>query len=326
MARPKVSVIIPVYNTEKFLIESIGSVMNQTFRDIEILIVDDGSDDDSPEILKKIAEEDSRVKVFTQLNSGQSIARNVAINLAQGDYLYFMDSDDILSLSAMERCYCRATEGSLDLIIFDADVFTEDNIKISGYDYNRKGQIDDKKIFTGEDILRLLVFSGLFRAAPWLHFVKRSIVEENRLRFYPGIIHEDELFVPQLYINSAKVGYIAEDFFYRRVRAGSTMTKTFSEKNVKCYLIVVEELRSLKTGNRDSVLDIIDELMRVILDPVAYQSGSLSFSLRWKLFWTYFKRGYLKYTSLKSLTVLIIPFTITVKSGIIKPLLKRLKR
>ena len=323
MIRAKVSVIIPVFNTERYLVESIGSITNQTLRDIEILIVDDGSDDGSPSLLKKMSEEDSRIRIFTQPNSGQSIARNSAINHAKGEYIYFMDSDDILSLDALERCYNRAEKESLDLITFDADVFTDDNINTGGYDYNRKGAIDYKRIFTGEELLGLLVFSGLFRAAPWLHFVRRSILEDNRLRFYPGIIHEDELFVPQLYLNSSKAGYIADNFFHRRIRAGSTMTKTFAERNVKCYLIVVEELESLKRWSSDSALLIIDELIRIILDPVAYQSGSLKFCIRTSVFLTYLRRGYFKYISAKSFTVLVFPIAITIKSRIVKPLLKR---
>jgi glycosyltransferase involved in cell wall biosynthesis len=325
MITPKVSVIIPVYNTERYLGESVGSVINQTLRDIEILIVDDGSDDGSLLTLKKISEGDSRVKIYTQQNSGQSIARNTALNHAEGEYLYFMDSDDILDLGALEICYNRAKQESLDLILFDADVFTEDNLKISGYDYNRKGYIDNKKIYTGEEILKLLTFSGLFRAAPWIHFVKRSLVEENRLRFYPGIIHEDELYLPQLYLNSLNVGYIAEIFFHRRVRRDSTMTRVFSEKNVRCYLIVVDELQSLKRGKSESVSETLDELIRIILDAVAYQSGALKIKSRAEILYRFIKMGYLKYISIKSLTVLIMPMTITVKSKIIKPLIRKIR-
>ena len=96
MTNPKVSVIIPVYNTGKYLESSVSSIQEQTLQDIEIIIIDDGSTDDSPAILKKLSESDARIRLFVQSNQGQSAARNLGLDNAQGDYIYFMDSDDIL--------------------------------------------------------------------------------------------------------------------------------------------------------------------------------------------------------------------------------------
>ncbi|MDX9781581.1 MAG: glycosyltransferase family 2 protein, partial [Bacteroidales bacterium] len=125
MTNPKVSVIIPVYNTVNYLESSVSSIQEQTLRDIEILIIDDGSTDNSPAILKKLSESDARIRLFTQSNQGQSAARNLGLDNAQGDYVYFMDSDDILELNTLSSCYEKCDSQNLDIVIFDADVFYE---------------------------------------------------------------------------------------------------------------------------------------------------------------------------------------------------------
>ena len=93
---PKVSIIIPVYNTESFVEEAILSILNQTLSETEVIVVDDGSTDSSLEIIKTLADTDSRIKVFSQRNQGQSVARNLGLSIVKGEYIYFMDSDDIL--------------------------------------------------------------------------------------------------------------------------------------------------------------------------------------------------------------------------------------
>ena len=122
METPKVSVIIPVYNTASYLQESVGSIMHQTLRDLEIIIVDDGSTDNSGEILREMAEKDERIQLFSQRNEGQSSARNTALKYASGEYIYFMDSDDILHQDALRQCYERSHVKQLDILFFDGDI------------------------------------------------------------------------------------------------------------------------------------------------------------------------------------------------------------
>src|SRR5690349_18213271 len=106
----KVSVIIPVYNTDEYLREAVNSIRNQTLQDLEIIIINDGSTDRSTQIINELANEDKRIKIYTQKNSGQSVARNMGIKMASGKYLYFMDSDDILDCYALETCYSKCEE------------------------------------------------------------------------------------------------------------------------------------------------------------------------------------------------------------------------
>lgn len=116
MHSPKVSVIIPVYNTAPYLHEALSSITGQTLQELEIIIVNDGSTDGSGEIIREVAETDGRIKVFEQENQGQSVARNVGLEQATGEYIYFMDSDDLLSLNALEICYDYCLRLRLDFV------------------------------------------------------------------------------------------------------------------------------------------------------------------------------------------------------------------
>ena len=116
--RPLVSVVMPVYNSEKYLKESLDSVLNQTYENLEVICVDDGSEDHSLDILNYYAKKDSRVRVYTQDNKGPSVARNKALDNAEGEYISFVDSDDFLQLNAYEILVeCALQKQSWDLII-----------------------------------------------------------------------------------------------------------------------------------------------------------------------------------------------------------------
>ena len=122
----KISVIVPVYNCEDYIGESISSLLNQTFKDIEIICMDDGSSDNSLNILNKIAANDSRLKVFSQENQGASVARNNALKKATGDYVYFFDADDYIVEDALEKVYKKAVSTDSEIVIFYFDSYKDD--------------------------------------------------------------------------------------------------------------------------------------------------------------------------------------------------------
>ena len=126
LSTPKISVIIPIYNTEKYVEECIRSIQRQTLQEIEIICVDDGSTDKSLEVVRSI--NDNRISVYKEKNSGQSVARNRGIDNAKGKYLYFMDSDDVLASDALEKLYIYAETNALDIVYFDAMSFWDDNL------------------------------------------------------------------------------------------------------------------------------------------------------------------------------------------------------
>ncbi len=321
MNRPGVSVIMPVYNTDSFLSEAVSSVLNQSFNDLEFIVVNDGSTDKSLKILKDFEKNDPRVILIDQQNTGSSIARQRALEIAKGDYLYFMDSDDILDKDAIKTCYKRAVGENLDMVFFDAVSFSDDpGLNAKDFHYNRKGVIGDG-IYNGVFLMNLLLDKDLFRVAPWMHFFRRELIVENGIKFYPGIVHEDELFFSQLYFYAVRVGYIPEDLFKRRLRANSTMTASFSLKRINSYFTIVREFeKTLKTMQH--LKPVIKKLISNILSGVAYQAGILNFKTRFYVFGFIVGNGYFGYVKPKSMTVLIFPDIIRIKS-IIKPANKR---
>lgn len=145
MSNPKVSVIIPVYNTEKYINDSVLAIQNQTLRDIEIIVIDDGSTDSSAWLIGSLAAKDERIKLFTQENHGQSVARNSGLDRATGEFVYFMDSDDLLEPNTLLACYDKCVSQNLQLITFDADVFYEDDrTENKSFNYQRAGELDEK--------------------------------------------------------------------------------------------------------------------------------------------------------------------------------------
>ena len=326
MNSPIISVIIPVFNTDIYLNEAVGSILNQTFRDIEIIIVNDGSTDNSLNILKEFEKGDSRVVLIDQPNSGSSIARERALEISKGEFLFFMDSDDILEPCALEICCKEAIKESLDMVFFDAVSFSDDNkLNAQSFHYNRKGVVCEG-IYNGVEIMEILLSKDLFRVAPWMHLFRKELATENGLEFYPRIIHEDELFFSQLYLFAKRVKYIPENFFRRRLRANSTMTTRFSLKNINSYFTIVKELEKTKERAGSSSAQVIEGLIFNILSGVAYQSGQLSLKTRFYVLKFILKNGYISGIKIKSLLVLLFPISIYLKSTIIKPALKFLKK
>ena len=122
----KISVIVPIYNDDRYLHECLDSIINQTFEDIEIICVNDGSTDESLNILKQYESRDCRVKVISQENKGVGAARNAGIKIASGEYIYFIDADDFLELTGLEEMYDLSQQMDLDLLIFKLVTFDDE--------------------------------------------------------------------------------------------------------------------------------------------------------------------------------------------------------
>ena len=239
---PKVSVIIPVYNVEKYVQQSIYSILNQSLKDIEIIIINDGSTDNSLNIIKNVVGDDIRVRIISTPNNGLSIARNIGLCNARGEYVYFFDSDDVLENKALEECYIKSKLQNLDFLFFDAICFTDDNSVIDlSFNYERTNKYEDK-VYIGINILEEQLKTKGYRSSACLSFIKRDFLLKENLFFYPKILHEDELFTFLLYLKAKNVGLINEKYFHRRVRLNSIMTNSYSIKNVNGYLSVLQEL------------------------------------------------------------------------------------
>jgi glycosyltransferase involved in cell wall biosynthesis len=303
---PQISVIIPVYNTEKYLREAVDSILNQTFRDIEVIAINDGSTDNCLDILNEYAQKDNRVKVFSQKNSGQATARNFGIDNSNGKYIYFFDSDDILVSTALEETYNKCEKDNLDFCFFDAEVFYDDIKYNLYYDYYRCHLLEDK-IYNGVDITNLLLDLNKFRASPCLYLTKRDYWKQLNI-YFDSIIHEDELFSSLLYLQAERVSFVNKTFFRRRVRSSSTVTSAYSEKNLYAYFFTVDKLLDFSNKNIE-YKTTINRLCSNIVNSAVYRANSLQF--KYKIYCI--KKVCLQYNNLiklKPILVCLFPFII----------------
>lgn len=302
MEQIKVSIIIPVYNTEEYVKQTVESIMEQTLHDIEIIIINDGSTDDSLSILTKLAKQDRRIKLFSRINQGQSISRNVGLEKASGEFIYFMDSDDLLEKNALEICYQKCTSEVLDFVFFDADSFTDEDTILRNYRYQRNLQIEDK-VWSGIEILEIQDKTTNYRTSPCLSFTRLSFLQKNNIQFYPHIIHEDELYTAMLYLTATRVNYIKEVLFKRRIRKDSITTRKFSIKNIQGYFTVTNELKKYKK-QRTEIAKIIDTHLSNMLNAAIRNAAYLPLKERFYIAkCSIFK--YFKYVSCKTICILL---------------------
>lgn len=246
----KVSVIIPVYNVEKYIYECIMSVCRQTLKEIEIICVNDGSPDKSMDIISQIAEKDNRIVIVNKENGGLSSARNAGFMVAKGEYVYFLDSDDYILNDTLETLYQIASENQLDDILFDAEAFfetEEDAKKNKNYltYYKRNNSYDTIK--NGQELFVELHENNDIRPSACLQMVRRGLLIENNISFYEGILHEDNLFSLQIYITAKRIMHVARKFYMRRVHGNSIMTcKKGARSSIGYYVGEVKCIEFLK--------------------------------------------------------------------------------
>ncbi len=235
----KFSVIVPVYKVEDCLRECVDSILNQDFDDFELILVDDGSPDNSPAICDEYAEKDSRVKVIHKPNGGASDARNVGIKEAIGDYLVFVDSDD----------YWDSTS------VFNkmSAVFEETNADIVHYGFKRFYYADNKIVpsyreklsaYNGgstREILNILVETGNLKIAAWAMAVSRDFIIKNEIYFVNGKRTEDLEWAIHLYTCEPKWSFIDDNFYVYRKQRADSVTATIDYKHICDYCWMLEK-------------------------------------------------------------------------------------
>ncbi|MBQ2801072.1 MAG: glycosyltransferase [Lachnospiraceae bacterium] len=243
MNQIKVSIIIPIYNVEEYLEECLVSAVNQTLKEIEIICVNDGTPDNSMSIVNRYAKDDSRIVIVEKENGGLSSARNAGIAVAKGEYVYFLDSDDYILEQTMEVLYEEASKYELDNIYFDAESFfeTEDlkeEMAVYVDYYVRKA--DYSQVVSGVEMLKKMDENNEFRPSACLQMVKREFLLKHNIQFYPGIIHEDNLFSLECILEEERVKHIPEKFYMRRIREESIMTATKEFRSSFGYYMCLE--------------------------------------------------------------------------------------
>lgn len=242
---PLVSVVIPVYNVEMYIEECLDSIVRQTYQNLQIIVVDDGSTDASNKKVKPYLE-DSRVHFIEQENKGLSGARNTGLAAAVGKYVLFVDSDDYLELKTIEELVVAMEEKQVDLIRFNGRAFLDglnEPIEQNNYDFSHR--LQEGKKYTQD---RFEANRRTFASPVYLYMVRREVLIKNVLTFYEGILHEDELFTTQVFLNSNSMLYVNAFYYNRRYRENSIMTNQSQERwqrTFDSYLIIYKELEEL---------------------------------------------------------------------------------
>lgn len=289
MSDVKISVIVPVYNVEEFLEESIECVISQkNFLEIELILIDDGSTDDSGKIINKYKNKYKNIYGYFQKNSGQSAARNKGINHAQGEYIYFLDSDDLIPNYTLDYLLNLANKEDLDLILFEGESFFDesaDSKKIEGFDYTRNKEY--RSIQDGKKMFIEMMNNKDFFASPCLQFFKKDILLKHDISFLEGHIHEDELFSYQLLLSSDRVKCIKKQLFFRRLRSNSTITSNNYEKRIFSLKSIIEETIKFnkRTDTSDSSLnEALNKRINHLLGQCIIYSLEMKYGKRRKMF------------------------------------------
>ena len=253
MLNPKVSIIVPVYNAEKYLERCVNSLKNQTLKEIEIILVDDSSTDTSLKICNQMAEEDARIKVIHKANEGAGLARNAALAVARGEYIGFVDSDDFVELDMFETLYNKAVCHSSDLVLSGV-LFVDGNMFSQKGDKEIKSYFESDTHFDTEEAIKKLRM-GIVGSLPedaddskygmsiWKNLFKLEIIRKNNLTFQSEreIYSEDALFMIDYIFCISKATGIS-DAFYNYCRNEASISKSYKKDRFEKSLAFVNEV------------------------------------------------------------------------------------
>lgn len=265
----KVSVIIPVYNTSLYLEKCLKSLCGQTLEDIEIICVDDGSVDNSVEILEKFAKSDKRIKIIKQKNQGQSAARNTGIKAAKGEYIGFIDSDDWADEKMFEELYKNAKKFDSDISMCNITIFDEPNeIYYTNDSYmslDLFNETFENRAFSYEETLDFI-----FRicVVPWNKIFRRQFLNSKELMFEEGLNFEDNLFNLKTFVEAEKISLTKTPLvFYRRM---SKTSYTFNNDYKKLDFFKIFELEEKFLKEKDLYDKIEDYFLETKQNTLIY--------------------------------------------------------
>lgn len=247
----KISIIIPVYNVERYLEECVNSVL-PIKNDIEVLLVDDGSTDESGKICDNLSERDSRIRVIHKKNGGLSDARNVGIKSATGDYLLFLDSDDFLDTEETKRLISEI-DGEVDVILgLYREYYGQENVFKNE---ECTPFLENQGVISVDRFLKTVPADGQScYLTAWRFIVKRDFLINNNLYFFEGIYHEDEEWVPRLLLVLDRIN-VTDCFFYcyRQSRSDSIMKQIKPKRVWDTFIIMEQNKKLLETKNLNPV-------------------------------------------------------------------------
>lgn len=277
---PKVSVIIPVYNVEKYLRECLDSVVNQTLSDIEIICIDDGSIDNSRRILYEYAKKDSRIIVLEQKNQGAACARNLGIKIAKGKYISFLDSDDVFHLDMLKNAAYKAVKFDADIVIYKAmsfDAYTGKKVALNDrFECLAKYK---NEVFSYKDIPDEIFNS--FMVPAWNKLFKKELVLGKNIEFQNIRRSNDLYFTNKALVLAEKIILLDEYLVFYRTGMQSNLQAT----NDRTPLAFYEALCELKTflDRENSYLQVQKSFLNLALEIIFYNLNSIKTDEAWKL-------------------------------------------
>lgn len=249
--KPLVSVVVPVYNVKQYLERCIRSIVEQAYKNIEIILVDDGSSDGSSDVCDKYSAKDRRIKVIHKRNGGLSDARNAGLIQAKGDYIAFIDSDDYVSKEFIKSLYDLVLQNDAEISVCgykrvnESDEYIEEDVNVS----------IDKVLNSKEALIDVLSPSSLCSIVTWNKLYKKTLFTDNDITFPVGKIHEDNFTTYKLMYEASKVAYTSAQLYYYTYREDSIMGRGFNIRS----LDKIEAVEAAAQWLKDKKLNIQNE-------------------------------------------------------------------
>lgn len=252
------SIIVPIYNVEKYLTTCVDSVLAQTYSGFELILVDDGSTDNCSRICDDYAIADNHIRVIHKRNGGLSSARNAGLQAAGGSYVIFLDSDDYWDdMHALENIKNQLIETEADVLVFPAKRFYE---KENRFTYIMNIDVDRNRVTSGnvKDAIYYMLENNVYRAAAWNKVVRKSIIDEHHMRFKEGYLSEDMDWCGDLLLYASRFDFYETSLYVYRQQRNGSITKSRSEKLVADKLFMCskgyQQAKQLKNQDRGRLL------------------------------------------------------------------------
>lgn len=224
----KLSIVIPVYNVEYYIAQCLESILNQSFKDLEIICVNDGSTDNSLSVLQDYKAKDDRIIIIDQKNEGSGVARNAGLSIAKGEYVYFVDGDDWLEDNALEKAVLKSDELNTDILIFGGLSYYEGKGKNGGYSANKLPKKYLDKVFSAKEIKKDIF---KFPSTAWTKLYRRDFLIKNNIKFQDIKAGQDQLPFFHSMIKAERIALLPENLYcYRKNRKGA-VTSVKKKKN-----------------------------------------------------------------------------------------------
>jgi glycosyltransferase involved in cell wall biosynthesis len=323
MNAEKVSIIIPVYNVEKYLAECLNSTIQQDYDNIEIIAINDGSTDGSLSILKEFRSKHENMIVKSIPNQGLSTARNTGLEMATGEYILFLDSDDFIEKHTVSTCMRHFRQHQTDIVFFSTTLFfdgiseaLESQLKAERAAILQNESCSARSFFTKSITLRR------YQVSACLYIYRKDKL--SNITFQPGIVHEDSLFTTRLLLenDNIKITCIIDKLYNRRVRPESILTQKKHDKHVEGLLVVAEELLKFDlTKEKSETGAALNQFVQSILRSASLTyrviyGGKLSYDMRKKLIILY-SRTRPTYRKIRKIVPHIFPELLTMRKLLI---------